>query len=155
MNTEEEIKKLKEKVTELEDKVKWLVEEAGHFREWADRVSGAGGGGGGAAEETTSDDLYEVVSFDVKKRPADIVGDHWMGQPYAWKLTVKNTSPKKISLHGSVVFQDSDDFEIEREGISSFEVKANSTHSETGIAVIGDKNKVGKVKEITCQFDAY
>jgi len=145
MNTEKEINELKEKFDELESKVDRVID-------WVNENFG-GGGGGGAAEEATSDDLYEVVSFDVKKKPAEMVGEFWSGQSYAWKLTVKNTSPQKITLIGTVVFLDSDGFDVESYPMEALEVKANSTQTNTGLARILQQHSVSQVKEITCKFD--
>jgi hypothetical protein len=150
MNTEEEIKKLKEKVTELEDTQKDLVSDMKRVFEWANTISGGAGGGGDAAEETTDDDLYEVVSFDVKKKPKD--GNF---QPFAWKLKVKNTSNKKITLSADIIAQDSDEFDVEESGTSPFEIKAGSTATETGIIEIFEEHKVAQIKEWTCKFHVY
>ncbi len=78
MNTEEEVNELKKRVAHLEDTVQEIID-------WSQRVFGPPQDNtGGQGEETTADDLFEVISFDVKKKPAEMIGDHWTCQSYAW-----------------------------------------------------------------------
>jgi hypothetical protein len=157
MNTEEEIKKLKEEIKDLSDLAKKnfdYIFECGLFDKAAMAAYEAGNrssdGGGGAAEEITSDDLYEVVSFEVKKKPND--GGI---QPYAWKLKVKNTSDRKLTLSASIIAQDSDEFNVDESPVAPFEIKAGSTATETGIVNIFEEHKVAQIKNWTCTFHVY
>ena len=150
MNTEKEINELKKRVVHLENTVQEIID-------WSQRVFGPPQDNtGGQGEEATSDDLYEVVSFDVKKQPARIIGgDLWSHQPYAWKLKIKNTSDRKMTMSGSIICQDSDEFDLNEHPTGPFEIKAGSIATKSGIVTIHDQNKVAKIKEWTCKFHVY
>ncbi len=150
MDNQRKIKELEERVEQLENLVNEIIE-------WSQNVTVASQvKTDNEVNDSVSDDLFQVISFDVKKKPTEKFNSGgFLAQEYAWKLKVKNLCSNKISLFGEVVFQDCDGFDLDSSSMNTIELASGATSSETGIARIMDQGKAADVAEVSCRFNVY
>ena len=162
MDTDEEIKKLKEEIKELSDLAKEnfdYIFECGLFDKAAMAAYKAGNRSSDDQPEIiANEDLVDVVSFDVKKKAPILIAGDWMGQEFAFKVKLKNNTPQMVQYNLTITFEDGDGFESSRQlALIGNQIKGNETASESGIVTLSstDKEAADNYREINCVVEAY
>ena len=133
MSSEDDIRDLQDRVERIEQFLQSAFPFAGGETETINQTS-------------ETEDIFELISFDVKKSESSI------GPEYSYRIGVKNKTGSPLCMGGSIVFLDKDDFEVCTDLVSMFTIPPNSEFTKTGKATIIEESHIPRISNVTAEL---